>query len=264
MKRGVAVLLSLVLAVTSVSAEHAWAQTADDAGRSAESQAIPAGAARLIAAYPEQKLRYEDNHIVFPDGTRLVYDDGQEKDFETMLDRSDIEDMFAMPYVTEGEPGYLQDAGRSRCEALFKKMYGGDAAAVRKTLVSVSWFGQTLKFTRVNGAADQLVRVAEELKQYPELKQYMKSSGTFNWRKVRQANRMSAHSYGMAIDIAVPQSDYWHWAYKKASETDKIGYKNRIPMEIVRIFEKHGFVWGGRWYHFDTMHFEYRPEIIQK
>jgi peptidoglycan LD-endopeptidase CwlK len=30
----------------------------------------------------------------------------------------------------------------------------------------------------------------------------------------------------------------------------------------VRVFEKHGFIWGGRWYHYDTMHFEYRPELI--
>jgi D-alanyl-D-alanine carboxypeptidase len=30
----------------------------------------------------------------------------------------------------------------------------------------------------------------------------------------------------------------------------------------VRIFEKQGFVWGGYWYHFDTMHFEYRPELL--
>jgi len=22
------------------------------------------------------------------------------------------------------------------------------------------------------------------------------------------------------------------------------------------------FIWGGRWYHFDTMHFEYRPELL--
>ncbi|MDP3291618.1 MAG: M15 family metallopeptidase, partial [Sulfuricurvum sp.] len=24
----------------------------------------------------------------------------------------------------------------------------------------------------------------------------------------------------------------------------------------------HGFIWGGRWYHYDTMHFEYRPELL--
>jgi hypothetical protein len=34
------------------------------------------------------------------------------------------------------------------------------------------------------------------------------------------------------------------------------------PSVVVEIFEKHGFVWGGKWYHFDNMHFEYRPEII--
>jgi D-alanyl-D-alanine carboxypeptidase len=28
------------------------------------------------------------------------------------------------------------------------------------------------------------------------------------------------------------------------------------------IFEQHGFVWGGKWRHHDTMHFEYRPELI--
>jgi hypothetical protein len=23
------------------------------------------------------------------------------------------------------------------------------------------------------------------------------------------------------------------------------------------------FIWGGKWYHHDTMHFEYRPEIVR-
>ena len=39
-------------------------------------------------------------------------------------------------------------------------------------------------------------------------------------------------------------------------------YRNRMPEEIVTIFEKHGFIWGGKWYHFDTMHFEFRPELL--
>ena len=33
-------------------------------------------------------------------------------------------------------------------------------------------------------------------------------------------------------------------------------------MEVVEIFEKYGFIWGGKWYHYDTMHFEYRPELL--
>ena len=38
-------------------------------------------------------------------------------------------------------------------------------------------------------------------------------------------------------------------------------WKNRIPQEIVDAFEAEGFIWGGRWAHYDTMHFEYRPEL---
>jgi hypothetical protein len=36
-----------------------------------------------------------------------------------------------------------------------------------------------------------------------------------------------------------------------------------MAAEIVLTFERHGFIWGGKWGHFDTMHFEYRPELLQ-
>jgi hypothetical protein len=39
-------------------------------------------------------------------------------------------------------------------------------------------------------------------------------------------------------------------------------WKNRIPVEIVRLGERHGFIWGGYWLHYDTMDFEYRPELL--
>ena len=242
----------------------AYSQETDSRGNVVQDAAkIPEYALRLIAAYPEQHLRFADNHIIFEDDTAMIYDDGKHKDFEQALDDSDIEDMFLMEYSRSGEPQYLQDAGRSRCESFFKKMYGKDAKSVKKNLVNVLWFGENIKFTRINGAADQLKQVAAEIQQaHPEVIPYMKSSGTFVWRKVRGANRQSSHSYGIAIDIAVKQSDYWRWGYPKAHETDEIRYKNRIPMEIVKVFEKYGFVWGGRWYHYDTMHFEYRPEIV--
>lgn len=105
-------------------------------------------------------------------------------------------------------------------------------------------------------------KVAEEIAAYPELKKYVDCSGTFYWRPVRGAQRLSAHSYGIAIDIGVKSSDYWLWKNPKASETSKILYANRMPRKLVEIFERHGFIWGGASYHYDTMHFEYRPEII--
>ncbi|MES0403835.1 MAG: M15 family metallopeptidase, partial [Hyphomicrobium sp.] len=55
-------------------------------------------------------------------------------------------------------------------------------------------------------------------------------------------------------------TDYWRQA--KPGTDGTYAYKNKIPMEIVRIFEKHGFIWGGKWHHYDTMHFEYRPELL--
>ena len=44
--------------------------------------------------------------------------------------------------------------------------------------------------------------------------------------------------------------------------TGKIAYHNRMPKEIVAIFEKHGFIWAGESYHYDTMQLEYRPELL--
>ena len=37
-----------------------------------------------------------------------------------------------------------------------------------------------------------------------------------------------------------------------------------FPSAIVSLFEDNGFIWGGKWEHFDLMHFEYRPELIIK
>lgn len=39
-------------------------------------------------------------------------------------------------------------------------------------------------------------------------------------------------------------------------------YRNRMPQQIIDIFERHSFIWGGKWYHYDTTHFEYRAELL--
>ena len=222
-----------------------------------------AGARALAMAYPQFISKVDGNIIYFHDGSSMVYDDGRAKDWQTLLDDGDPEDMFFVPYDSRvSPPPFLSDPGRSRNEQLYKKMYGASAAAVQRNLVSVPWFGKSVQFTRVNGAADSLRKVEAEIKRYPELRKYVDSSGTFNWRPVRGAKRMSAHSYGIAFDIAVPYSDYWQWTLKTSDELADIPYKNRFPRKIVEIFERHGFIWGGAWYHYDTMHFEFRPELL--
>lgn len=218
----------------------------------------------LTDAYPDFIVEVTDNYVRFKDGSSLLFDDKREKNFTSKLNECDVEDMFYIPYrLTDSVPGYLEDAGRMRSEDLFKKMYGSSAKEVQATLVPVSWFGQKVMLTSRNGAADSLKAVAAEIARHPDLKPYLKSSGTFYWRPVRGANRMSAHSYGIAFDIAVDRSDYWLWKAKSNDELARVKYANRIPRKLVEIFQRHGFIWGGAWYHFDTMHFEFRPEILR-
>lgn len=218
----------------------------------------------LLASYPDFIKGFDGNNVILTTGETLLYDDGKTKNFQERLDNSDIEDMFFDVYtLPDPEPDYQFDPGRSRSEDLYKAMYGRSAGEIQKKLVPVEWFGQRVQFTSVNGAADSLRAVAKEIALYPELKPFLKSSGTFYWRQVRGAKRMSAHSYGIAFDIAVDKSDYWQWKSGSNDETIKVKYSNRIPRKIVEIFQRHGFIWGGAWYHFDTMHFEFRPELLK-
>ena len=224
---------------------------------------IPQYVKKIIYAYPNFGIRYSDGNLVFKNGTIIKCDDGKDKSFVEKLDNCDVEDMFSMRYdTTTAEPEYLSDCGRGRNEELFKTMYGNTESYVRKNLVSVEWFGQKIPFTKINGASEQLKKVASELGKKPQLHEYLKNASSFYWRKVRGANRQSAHSYGIAIDINTSYSNYWLWSNPNCSETDKIKYVNKIPLDIVKVFEKYGFIWGGRWYHYDTMHFEYRPEFL--
>ena len=136
-------------------------------------------------------------------------------------------------------------------------MYGATSGAVAKNLTSVKWFGSTMTVTNINGVDKKLAAVADELSKNPEWKKYLVNpGGSFNWRKIAGESVLSMHSFGIAVDVNVKFSDYWRWSggVKK--------YTNSIPCGIAEVFEKHGFIWGAKWFHFDTMHFEYRPELL--
>jgi len=228
-------------------------------------------AERLIAAYPEHLARVEAGMLVWRDGTRMPLDDGKgDKPFEAWLADPDLDDIFRFPYA-QGDlaspPGKDFDPGRARPLAFYSKMYGDcRRGEVTGHLTDVVWLpkksGQHLKVTRVNGVDRQLAAISAELDALPSRldKFLIPAAGTYNCRPIAGTDRPSAHGYGIAIDIAVKPSDYWRWA--KSGRDGRPVYRNSIPMEIVRIFERHGFIWGGKWHHFDTMHFEYRPELI--
>ncbi|MEO6979006.1 MAG: M15 family metallopeptidase, partial [Mucilaginibacter sp.] len=205
------------------------------------------------------------------DGTKLLWDDGiKNKSAKLLLDKPDIEDMFSQKYsvgIQKISTAVNSDPGRVRNETFFMKMYGASEKEVRKNLTEITWcpklVNQKITVTKINGIDKKLMQISAELDAHPELKKYLANiGGTFTWRNIAGTHRHSMHSFGMTIDINTAYSDYWQWACKCTNESVEVSYKNRIPQAIVDIFERHGFIWGGKWYHFDTMHFEYRPELI--
>lgn len=87
------------------------------------------------------------------------------------------------------------------------------------------------------------------------------------WRPIAGTNRRSNHSYGTAIDF-IPRDlkdrlTYWRWRDDEEEEIE-INKKNYYmpPEKVIKIFQEYGFLWGGNWALIDTMHFEYRPEIL--
>lgn len=106
---------------------------------------------------------------------------------------------------------------------------------------------------------------------HPEIGAYFRSLKTidgYNWRPVAGTASRSLHSYGAALDL-VPKNyrgktAYWRWSYEEEGNWFLEAWNSRHvpPAALVRVFEDNGFVWGGRWFLFDTMHFEYRPELF--
>ena len=223
----------------------------------------------LIKSYPEWINKRDGNSLVLKDGTQFSISDGREdKTFDELLEHPDIDDMFYFAYPAESEPKQAPknfDPGRVRFQPLFDTMYGDCTRnEVTKNLRTIAWLprhaGGGVPITTVNEVDKHLEKVSRELDELDTsfVKYLNPISGTYNCRAIAGSNVRSMHSYAAAIDIQSKRSNYWRWALSK----DEPKWQNQIPIEIVRIFEKHGFIWGGNWYHYDTMHFEYRPELL--
>lgn len=228
---------------------------------------------RLVDAYPGTIAGFDAGALILKNGERLPLSDGDEgKSFEQMLDRPDIGDMFAFAYPAGAEaapPPENFDPGRIRVEALFRALYGDcQKGEVAGKLRRIAWVpghgGGKVSVTTAQGADKALEAVSRDLDKLPaSFRKYLvPSAGTYNCRAIAKTSRMSMHAYGAAIDLNTKYTAYWQW--QKPDAAGHIKWSNRIPKEIVDIFERHGFIWGGRWYHYDTMHFEYRPEMLAR
>ncbi len=223
----------------------------------------------LVRAYPDFLAGFDGSNLVWRDGTRMPVSDGRPgKSPEEQLRDGSILDQLRLVYPVGTSEAPLDDPGRVRNKDFFDKMYGNcRAGEVTPHLVRVIWlprsWGHAISITSVNGVDRQLTAISNELDDLPpEDKRFLfPIGGTYTCRSVADTGQTSMHGWGAAIDINTAFSDYWLWRRGKGDDGTPF-YVNRIPPEIVAVFERHGFIWGGRWSHFDTMHFEYRPELL--
>ena len=208
--------------------------------------------------------------FVMKNRARIPWNEG-EKSLEERLEKPDLRSMLAQAYPcyspSDARPSVGQDPGRVRHQEFFEAIYGSGEEEIKENLIKVRWMPQTLNkepvivlFNQKNGAAAALMRVSKLLDKLPKhLREHAAQlSGTYKYRVIAGTQRLSPHAYGTAIDINSARSNYWRWD----EAIGKRDYINGMPKEIIDIFEQNGFIWGGRWYHYDTMHFEYRPEFF--
>lgn len=226
----------------------------------------------LMLAYPEHITDVEQSDgqvfIVMKSGKKIVYDDKKSKSMEARLAYPDLQDMMEQAYPITPIKSLMDknhDPGRVRVYSLLNEVYGGSRQQIEANLVSVKAGYMNVQFNKNNKAAEALKNIMKELASLAEKRQGIRAcifpcSGTYNYRVIAGTNRLSPHSYGIAIDLARDKRDYWQWASREEGQKRLSSY----PDDIVEVFEKNNFIWGGKWGHFDILHFEYRPEIILK
>jgi hypothetical protein len=114
-------------------------------------------------------------------------------------------------------------------------------------------------------------RIERLAKDSPEIQGWIKNLTSitgWNWRNVAGSENLSFHSYGIAVDLLLKaqpgMETYWQWTAAKGIDWHTVPAEKRQnpPIPVIRAFEEQGFIWGGRWTRYDTMHFEYHPELL--
>jgi len=152
-------------------------------------------------------------------------------------------------------------------------MSAATRAETERQLVSIKFLGKTTKVHKL--IQPKLAIIGESIrtagKNDNTVQIWINNLGSlegYGWRNIANTQSRSYHSYGLAIDL-LPKSlggkqTYWLWTSNYRNDWWNVSYNERYhpPDTVIKIFEAYGFVWGGKWPMFDTMHFEYRPEVF--
>jgi hypothetical protein len=161
-----------------------------------------------------------------------------------------------------------------KSESFLERLFNaGSRTEIEKRLVTVDFLGFRVQVhERIAGALKEVAADCETARAAdPSIASFfagLAEMDGFNYRDVAGTLSRSYHGYGLAVDL-IPKSyagkaPYWRWVMDTEERWWATPYEKRwpVPDKVVAAFERHGFVWGGKWLFFDTMHFEYRPEIL--
>lgn len=227
----------------------------------------------LMLAYPDSIVGVEKNtdnkvYCILKSGKKVLYDDKLEKSHDEKLSNPDLQDMLEQDYPLEMISKLMDksfDPGRARHYDILNEVYGSSQKSIESNLTSLKYGYTNYQFNSKNNANIALQSALKEVMPLAKTRSDIgniiyPASGTYNYRVISGTGRLSPHSYGIAIDLKSDPRDYWKWS------TTEQGAKRltEYPKDLVAAFENNNFVWGGKWGHFDILHFEYRPEIILK
>ena len=170
------------------------------------------------------------------------------------------------PDFRASQPSYHLD--------FFDALYDGKyQVRIEQNIVSMSFLGREVNVHRdiVSALSQVEKRILEEAEHNQEVEDFVDNISSvegYNWREIRDRQDRSFHSWGLALDILPKgwqkKNLYWNWISEWNPDWMMIPLSKRWmpPQSVVDIFERHGFVWGGKWMLWDTIHFEYRPELL--
>ena len=147
------------------------------------------------------------------------------------------------------------------------------SAEVERNLVRMTFLGGNIRIHKYIQEKVSLVEaeIRAAARADSEIQTWISSLGTresWNWRNIADTQAKSYHAYGLAIDLLprnlAGKQTYWLWTSQNRDDWYNVPYTQRYhpPQAVITAFENNGFIWGGKWMLFDTMHFEYRPEIF--
>lgn len=220
-------------------------------------------------------IEYTDDDVIFVMGdARIHFQDGRLIDEERLDEAERCDPVFYhYPLKPLRAPRPLTERARY-CTHVVEALWGRTESEIREHGSSTRFLGRRMFLNdfvveALRGVEAELLERAESDPDVAAWIDAIDITYTFIDRGIAGSAARSQHAWGLAVDLVPNSYDgkqvYWRWsrAWNRSGWADTpLDERWSPPAAVVATFEQHGFIWGGKWSHFDNIHFEYRPEIV--